>query len=240
LSLIATLESSIRPRMIFSRYYHPTVLPIEKNRYRLMAGHILYRLIHARSNKVYPGYSFWRLLDPGMTHIIQSNDRLEQEHILRLFETAIKPYVPSDAKMYRNAAFLAGNICPKCKQSLHGPRNQLPIDPASPSLMFRITCFNSHQRNRNGAIRCDFRADITEYEFQRFPDPTFSAKVWINILSNSTCPKENCDGLLFIRSIHNSADDIRKYIICQYAGLSVHHKCDFCIPLDQWQPKLNI
>ena len=220
--------------------HHPTILPIEKNRYRLMAGHILYRLLHARSNKEHPIYRFWRLNDPGMTHIIQSNDSLEQEYILRLFETAIKPYVPSDAKMYRDMAFRAGNTCPKCTRSLHGPTNRLPIDPTSPCLMYRVTCFNSHQRTRKGDLRCDFRVDVTDYEFQRFPDPTFTSKGWIYILHNATCPKENCGGLLFVRSIHNSADDIQKYVICQYAGLSVHHKCDFCIPLDQWQPKLNI
>ena len=221
--------------------YHPTILPTEKNRYQLIAGHILYRLMNAnRSNNGNYRHAFWKLNDSGMTQIIQANDLFEQEYILKLIETSLIPYVPSAAKVSRDEAFRAGNTCPKCTRSLHGPPNQLPIDPTSEYLMYRVSCFNSHQRTRKGDLRCDFRAEVTQYEFQRFPDPTFPSKSWIDILPNSTCPKEHCGGQLFIRTLHNSALDIQKFIICQYAGLSLFDKCDFRIPLDQWQPKLNI
>jgi len=257
------------------RTYPPIVLePDEYNNYHIIANHPAYKAIrwdaslpglfqeiskssvraHLKSIGVEDDKIDHKMIKDKIDELVQDLARLDpltSDHINACIDAITAPKESSPAKISRDEAISAGQVCPvhqdgSSKHALLGPLNEEPIDPGAKIKYYLVSCFDSHQFKRvpkNATVeylrhkhyRCHFYAVLNEHEFSLFKHGKFPTHLWMVEQKGQLC---ECGGQLFLRTIHHR-DRIEKIIICIYNCHSNLKLCNYEEDIKTWQPRLN-
>jgi len=219
-------------------YRHaPIVTSSENDVYVLIAGHMLYKSLSYYKNDK---HRFLLLSDASWADVIQRADKYEHEQIESFLDKILGPSKHSASTNSRHDAIYAKQTCPKCGEAILGPMNGKPLNPNDEVKYYRVSCYNAHQHHRDGRFRCDFYADLNEYEFCRFDNLDFATGLYLAIVENGNCNKPNCDGLLYIRTFYQNDKDSFKIVECHNHNHSFQNTCDFSESYELWQPMLKL
>lgn len=204
------LLSLDKPPALLNILYPPYLLELTKNEYILIARHWAFSLcLESKLDNI----AFLIVKDKSIIPVILNHEKLEANLISQINKFVKKT---SRATIARRKAIESGRVCPLCRSALVYSRQNQKADGKG---LFAIRCFNFSQH------RCNFRANLTEYEYQRFLGYNFATSEWLTPLSDRKCPK--CKSNLFVRTHHKSNIDKAKFEVCMNYIISESPSCTY-------------